>query len=609
MKTKRNLIPICLLVAVLLPALTAPAQVTVTQIAAGGQHTLFIKSDGSLWAMGYNYYGELGDGTTEGGSYQTNQPEMIVTNGVTAVAARGNHSFFQTGSSLWAMGDNAYGQLGNGTTNNIYLPQQITSVIAMAAGYDHTLFTRGFILSRDLDAMGDNVDGELGDGTYNNTNQPERIERDSTITFGDYYVTALAAGGAQSLLIKSDGSLWAMGYDGNGELGDGNGTDGIYWTNKTEKVVPSGVTAIAAGYEHSLFLKSGGSLWAMGDNSEGELGTTAVPTGDFNSFTNRPALIVAGNVTAIAGGFYDSFFIKSGGSLWAMGYNASGELGDGTYNSTNQPEQIVAAGVTAVSAGDEHSLFLESDGSLWGMGESFVGQLGAVSAIASYQPSPIQIIGPLVGNGSFESGDFLGWTRVGDFKYCGVNTLPSSAHSGTYGAQMGPVGALSSLAQTLNTIPGTNYLLSCWLYSDGDTPNEFKVSWNGVTLFDGVNLATTAWTNLQFVVAATGTNTALQFGFRDDPGSLGFDDVSVVPLSQPVLTGISVAGTNLVLSATNGLWNGTYLTLMSTNVAQPLSQWTPVATNLLDGSGPFTITATNAVNPAVPQRFYTLLLQ
>ena len=97
--------------------------------------------------------------------------------------------------------------------------------------------------------------------------------------------------------------------------------------------------------------------------------------GTYNS-TNRPEQIVASNVTAIAAGYLHSLFLKSDGSLWAMGYNVYGQLGDGTFNNTNRPEQIVASGVTAIAAGYYHSLFLKSDGSLWAMGNNADGELG-----------------------------------------------------------------------------------------------------------------------------------------------------------------------------------------------------------------------------------------
>ncbi len=81
-------------------------------------------------------------------------------------------------------------------------------------------------------------------------------------------------------------------------------------------------------------------------------------------------------VTAIAAGSIHSLFIKSDGSLWAMGDNFSGELGDGTYITTNVPEQIVAGGVTAITAGAGFSLFIENDGNLRAMGDDDFGELG-----------------------------------------------------------------------------------------------------------------------------------------------------------------------------------------------------------------------------------------
>ena len=239
--------------------------------------------------------------------------------------------------------------------------------------------------------------GQLGDGTYNSTNQPEQIVASN--------VMAIAAGGYHSLFLKTDGSLWAMGYNGYGELGDGTTDGGNYQTNRPEQIVASNVTAVAAGggydgnyyTDHSLFLKTNGSLWAMGDNSSGQLGDGTTDGGNYQ--TNRPEQIVSSNVTAIAAGLYHSLFLKRDGSLWAMGDNANGQLGDGTYGGaagyTNQPEQILAGGVTAIAAGYYHSLFLKSDGSLWAVGYNGEGELGdgSYGVAPDYGPSqPEQIL-------------------------------------------------------------------------------------------------------------------------------------------------------------------------------------------------------------------------
>ncbi len=109
MKTTRKLSQICLLSAVLLCVLPSEAQLTVTQVAAGGGHSLLLGSDGSLWAMGANYFGQLGDGTLR----NRDIPEQIVASGVIAIAAGGAHSLFlKSDGSLWSMGWNSNGQLG-----------------------------------------------------------------------------------------------------------------------------------------------------------------------------------------------------------------------------------------------------------------------------------------------------------------------------------------------------------------------------------------------------------------------------------------------------------------------------------------------------------------
>jgi PKD repeat protein len=214
----------------------------------------------------------------------------------------------------------------------------------------------------------------------------------------------------------------------------------------------------------------------------------------------------------------------------------------------------------------------------------------------------------LVVNGGFETGDFSGWTSNGNFTSTSVTNDSASVHSGAFGAAFGASGSLGYLAQTLPTVAGARYALSFWLNNpDGQTPNEFLVSWDGNTLLGETNLPAIGWTNVQLVVTATGTTTILQFGFQDDPSFLALDDISVFP--QPAITGIRLSGTNLVVDGSNGLVGAPCYVLMSTNLAQPLSQWMPVATNNLPATGPFSITASNAVSPNAPQRFYTLRLQ
>jgi alpha-tubulin suppressor-like RCC1 family protein len=365
----------------LLNVLAGPA---VTSISCGSAHSLFSKFDGSLWGMGDNSYGQLGLGFSLSNT-NANVPAQILSSGVQRVTAGANHSLFLAGGSLWVMGYNQYGQLGDGTTNNQYVPEKIftgthnLSVHVMAGGYYHSLYGTDspiVVPNNALYAMGANGAGELGDGTFTVHYSPEQL-RSSTI------ISAVTAGEGHSLYLQSNGSLWGMGDNSAGQLGLGS----VAGTNIQVQLTSSGVTAVAAGTYHSLFIESDGSLWVMGDNAYGQLGD--------NTTTDQrtPEKIFLFGVTAVAAGNNHSLFIGSNGSLWGMGLNSRGQLGLGVTISTRVPALIVSSNVIAVAAAGDHSLFIKSDGSLWGMGYNSSGELG----VGDYttRTVPVRIVGGL----------------------------------------------------------------------------------------------------------------------------------------------------------------------------------------------------------------------
>ena len=146
--------------------------------------------------------------------------------------------------------------------------------------------------------------------------------------------------------------------------------------------------------------------------------------------------------------------------------------------------------------------------------------LAVITAIPGYSAN-------LVVNPGFETGDFTGWVPdSAPFLY--VDT--ANPHSGTYSAHMGNSGSLAALGQAITTTPGSTYNLSFFLQvNDSGTPNEFKVVWDGTTIFDQTDMTAAPYVLYTFsdLVAST-ASTELQFLHRHDPDHFFLDDVSVL---------------------------------------------------------------------------------
>ncbi|MCL2680267.1 MAG: hypothetical protein FWF11_02160, partial [Coriobacteriia bacterium] len=198
--------------------------------------------------------------------------------------------------------------------------------------------------------------------------------------------TTFAAGTNFSLAIRSDGTLWAWGSNANGMTG--LGTDTGFQTRPAQVGTGTNWTAVSAGREHSLALRSDGTLWAWGSNANG---MTGLDTATGNQLT--PAQVgTATNWKSISAGNIHSLAIATDGTLWAWGWNLDGRTGLGTdAGIQTTPAQVgTATNWTAVSAGTSHSLALRSDGTLWSWGANTDGATG-LGTDTGNQTTPLQV--------------------------------------------------------------------------------------------------------------------------------------------------------------------------------------------------------------------------
>ena len=337
-----------------LPGASGP----VTQVAAGYEHGLALASTGQLYAFGSNLYGELGIATNSGTSNPNPTPALVGLPGasgpVTQVTAGGEHSLALASSGqLYAFGYNYLGELGSvtnsGTTNPnptptpVGLPGASGPVTQIAGGEYHSL---ALTSTGQLYAFGSNENGELGIATNSGTSNPNPTPTLVGLPGASGPVTQIAGGGYHSLALTSSGQLYAFGLNRYGQLGIATNS-GTTNPNPTPTLVTlpgaSGpVTQVAAGGYHSLALTSSGQLYSFGRNYYGELGSAT------NNGTNNPnptpTLVTlpgaSGPVTQIAGGADHSLALTSSGQLYAFGANYYGQLGSATNNGTNNPNPI-----------------------------------------------------------------------------------------------------------------------------------------------------------------------------------------------------------------------------------------------------------------------------
>lgn len=331
---------------------TAPASIG-DQLATGpNSASLALQTNGVVWIWGDHF--------STGSDYDRNYPKRFsAVTGVSSVSAGDQHVALLRGDgSVWTWGKNDTGQLGDGTNNDRSIPAAVpnlTRVSSLRTGANHNvaLLNNGTVAT-----WGDNNYGQLGTGDYVNLLAPTTVP-------GVDDVQKVAAGAYRSIALKNDGTVWAWGYDQS----SGNPTPSMI-SGLTD------VVDIAAGYQHALALKSDGTVWAWGMNGSNQLANGNVWWVLQATPTQVPRLP---HVVAVASRWNHTLAIADDGTVWAWGYNASGQLGDGTTSARTAPVQVAGlTDVIAVATEWSCSMAMKSDGTVWAWGDGATGVMPGV---------------------------------------------------------------------------------------------------------------------------------------------------------------------------------------------------------------------------------------
>lgn len=336
-------------------------------IKSGMAHTIALKEDGTVWAWGDNTYGQLGNGTYTSSTYPVRVKGL---NGITKIEAGGYHNFaYKTGGYIYVWGRGDRGQLGRGTSN-YNTPSTI--------GGDRSNFSAGLMHSIIADqnsvyVFGDNSAKQLGNtvsGSY--TSSPTKVVLPSSFNYSD--IQSVGAG-YNKTFFTTDAEEGV--YPLNGVLfGFGEGISDNLKIIERDKSDYKRKFAIGRNHAISYLLGTGNdnsnSAFVMGTNEYGEQGNGNISSNNTMGWTSSLSMY-----TDLAAGDGFTIGLKPDGTVYSWGktfYSAAQMAGTLTYSVNHT--KIPVSNIKAIAAGDNFAIFLDSSGNMWGLGKNDKGQLG-----------------------------------------------------------------------------------------------------------------------------------------------------------------------------------------------------------------------------------------
>lgn len=309
-------------------------------VCVGTDHSAGIKVNGDVYTWGRNNYGQLGVNAPS--NYIRTTPTLALSGfsiPFKSISCGDNHTMaIRSDGTLWGWGYNAYGNLGDNTSSHRFTPVQAglangtsTRWISVDAGATHTVGRRGE--GAKAYAWGNNAYGQLGDGTTTLRRAPKLIAMPQS-----NHIVEIVAGGEHTLAVTVSGGLWSWGRNGYGQLGDNSAGPRLTPARISNPTPVNDWISVRAGDDFSLGLRVDGTVMSWGRNSSGQLGR--VVNGTYPAY--RPAAVLTGmRLRAFGTARFSTFLLENNGTLYSCGGNATGALGLGDYAARGVPTQIV----------------------------------------------------------------------------------------------------------------------------------------------------------------------------------------------------------------------------------------------------------------------------